>query len=137
MTKQVGKLLIKDVSSDAYLLMRRSDHPVFGADPDLPGGTLEDGETPEETTVREVYEEAGVNIEANTMKLLYNGADYSSHGTIYSLYYTELNERPEITISWEHSGYDWLSFEDLVEHCRAANDTFMHMVADSILKFRK
>ena len=42
--KKVAKLVIID-SDDKYLLMHRSDHPTFGVDPDLPGGTLEDDET--------------------------------------------------------------------------------------------
>ncbi len=32
--------------------MYRGDHPTFGIDPDLPGGTLEDGESNLETILR-------------------------------------------------------------------------------------
>lgn len=56
--KTVAKLVIAD-SDDKYLLMYRSDHPTFGIDPDLPGGTMVDDEDALETMTREVKEEAG------------------------------------------------------------------------------
>lgn len=53
--KKVAKLVMID-PNDKYLLMYRSEHPTFGNDPDLPGGTLEDGESVLETMLREVEE---------------------------------------------------------------------------------
>lgn len=90
MQKRVAKVLIHDLSSDEYLLLIRADHPHFPNDPDLPGGTVEDGESDETTA------------------------------------------KPHVTISWEHSGYAWVNAEKLVEKCRAAKDTYMHMVADNL-----
>ena len=129
--KKVAKLVIID-PDDTYLLMYRSDHPTFGTDPDLPGGTLEDDETLLETMLREVKEEAGIYIDANSTKMVYSGTDYSAHGTHYALFVTKLNARPTIVMSWEHSGYEWLSREDFIRRSMSANDTFMHMVADTV-----
>ena len=42
--KKVAKLVIVD-KDEKYLLMYRSNHPTFGNDPDLPGGTVEEGES--------------------------------------------------------------------------------------------
>jgi len=125
--KQVAKLIIID-NDNKYLLMHRSDHPVFGVDPDLPGGTLEEGEQPLETMIREVQEEAGIDIDAQQVHKLYQGTDYSTHGTEYSLYSVVVSERPNVTISWEHSSYEWLSREDFLIKIQSANDTYMHMV---------
>ena len=83
--KKVAKLVMVD-SDDKYLLMYRSDHPTFGVDPDLPGGTLEAGETTLETMLREVEEEIGVSVNADSAKEVYAGTDYSAHGTHYALY---------------------------------------------------
>jgi 8-oxo-dGTP pyrophosphatase MutT (NUDIX family) len=125
--KKVAKLVIVD-SRGKYLMMYRSNHPTFGNDPDLPGGTLEVGEESIDTMVREVLEEAGIQIDAANVQEMYAGTDYSTHGTHYSLYMTELVNTPEVVISWEHSGFEWLEYVPFLEKARSANDTYMHMV---------
>lgn len=129
--KKVAKLVIID-QNDKYLLMHRSDHPAFGVNPDLPGGTLEDDETLLETMLREVKEEAGVDIDANSIKEIYSGTDYSAHGTHYALFITKLNPRPPIVMSWEHSSYEWLDYDEFLKKSISAKDTFMHMVANTL-----
>ena len=128
---KVAKLLIID-SEGKYLLMHRSDHPRFGKDPDLPGGTLEDNETLLETILREVKEEAGLYIDASNVREIYSGTDYSAHGTYYSLFVSRLSYRPRIVMSWEHSSYEWLDKESFLEKSKDAKDTYMHMVHDTI-----
>jgi 8-oxo-dGTP pyrophosphatase MutT (NUDIX family) len=127
--KQVAKLLIID-SNDQHLLMYRSKHPRFGDDPDLPGGTLEEGELPLETMLREVYEEAGVIIDSKNAREVYGGTDYSTRKTHYSLFIAKVAERPNIVMSWEHSSYEWLDRDNFLEKAKNANDTYMHMVYD-------
>lgn len=130
--KMVAKLLMID-PEDKYLLMHRSDHPTFGKDPDLPGGTLEDGETLLETMLREVREEVGVTIDEKNVLEVYSGTDYSTHGTHYALFVSKLNVRPKITMSWEHSSYEWCERDEFIQKAGNANDTFMHMVSRVII----
>lgn len=127
--KKVAKLVIID-GQNKHLLMYRSNHPTFGNDPDLPGGTLEEGEVPLEAMIREVYEEAGITIDRATVREVYAGTDYSAHGTHYSLYVVELLETPEVLMSWEHASYEWLARDVFLEKAKSANDTYMHMVHD-------
>ena len=125
------KLAIVDADKN-YLMMWRSDHPTFGADPDLPGGTLEDGEDPLQTMVREVEEEIGVTIDSVQAHRLYDGTDYSKHGTRYVLYGVTVDKRPDVIMSWEHSDYKWLPKEEFIAIAKSANDTYMHMVASEL-----
>ena len=129
--KKVAKLIIVD-KNDNYLLLYRNNHPIFGNDPDLPGGTLEEGESTLETMIREVQEEIGVSIDGNKAKEIYMGLDYSAHGTQYSLFITKVDEQPEITMSWEHLSYEWLSRADFLSKIENAEDTYMHMVYDTL-----
>lgn len=128
---KVAKLVIID-NDDKYLLMHRSAHPIFGNDPDLPGGTLEDGELPIDTMVREVYEEAGIVVDEAAALKVYEGIDYSVHKTHYSLYVLKLDDRPKVVMSWEHSSYEWLDREKFLEKAKHSNDTYMHMVYQTL-----
>lgn len=129
--KQVAKLVVVD-NQDKYLMMYRSNHPVFGPDPDLPGGTLEDGEEPLQTMLREVLEEASLVVEPTSVELVYAGTEYSVHGTHYSLFKANVNTRPNIIMSWEHSAYEWLEHADFLAKAKSAKDTYMHMVHDAL-----
>lgn len=126
---KVAKLVLIDPKGH-LLMLERSNHPRFGNDPDLPGGTLEDGESLRETMVREVFEEIGAVVDGDAAKHLYGGTDYSAHGVHYALYALEVPKRPNVTLSWEHAGYEWLPKDEFVAKAAAANDTFMRMVHD-------
>lgn len=129
--KQVAKVLIID--NDGYhLLMTRSNHPTFSNDPDLPGGTIEEGEQVLEAALREVEEEAGILLNPTDIVHAFTGSSYSTHGTEHSLYIAHVAKRPAVAISWEHSSYTWVSQEEFLKQARAANDNYMHMVHDVI-----
>lgn len=129
--KAVAKLVMID-NDDNYLLMYRSDHPTYGIDPDLPGGTIEPGETVVGAMLREVEEEAGVSLAVSHVEEVYSGKEYSGSDTLYVLYTAMLDARPSITISWEHSSYEWISHADFIIKSKNARDTYMHMVSDII-----
>lgn len=80
--KKAAKLVLID-NDDKYLLMYHTDHPIFGADADLPGGTLDEGESALAGVIREVQEETGVVIEQ--AKEVYSGLEYSVNGIHFSL----------------------------------------------------
>lgn len=125
--KRVAKLVIIDNDSK-YLLLYRNAHPYFGDDPDLPGGTLEGDESLMQGMVREVYEEAGIEIADTGMQAIYEGTDYSTYDTHYALFVATFSSRPAIQMSWEHSAYEWLDRDEFLEKAKGANDTYMHMV---------
>lgn len=125
--KKVAKLVFID-KDDNYLMMYRSNHPMFGRDADLPGGAVEPGEEIKDALLRELQEEVGVTI--HEAQEVYAGFDYSTHGTHKSLFVAYVEERPKITISWEHSRYEWISRADFLRAAKHAKDDYMHMVHD-------
>ena len=127
--KQVAKIVLVD-SEGHYLLMQRNNHPTFGFDPDLPGGTMEEGEDSLQTLLREVGEEIGVELLPHEVTHRYTGDNYSRHGTVYHLYSARVLSRPEIIMSWEHASYEWLESAAFLAKAGDAKDTFMHMVHD-------
>jgi len=131
--KKVAKLVIID-KDKKYLLLYRNDHPVFGNDPDLPGGTLEGLESTLETMIREVQEEVGILVDKDAVEEIYSGVEYSTHGTSYSLFITQLIDRPTVNISWEHASYDWQGRASFLAKARGASDTYMHMVGETLTK---
>lgn len=109
-------------------MLWRSDHPTFPNDADLPGGVVEADENPEEAVVREVIEEAGVEVDEKELQKIYEGTELSPHGNNYHLYIINMDYRPDIVISWEHKSYKWLSREEFLEEAHNAADSYMHMV---------
>lgn len=132
MVFEVAKVLIKNRADGRYLILRRANHPRFGNDIDLPGGTVEPGETAVAAVTREVKEEISVTLAPDTLRHLYHGDEYSLHSTVYNLYATELLGAPTITLSWEHSSYVWLTRKELLAGCHGAADTYMQMVGDVV-----
>ena len=130
----VAKIIIID-ENNKYLLLKRSEHPRFPNDADLPGGGVEKDESTLQAVLREVLEEIGVSIDKDLVKKVYEGDEYSAHKTSYCLYIAQLPKRPQITISWEHSSFEWLNRNKFLERAQGAKDTYMHMVYD-VLKDR-
>lgn len=124
---EVAKVLIID-GRDRYLMLYRANHPYFGDDPDLAGGTIEAGELPAFAAVREVEEEIGIKISQAKLRLLYQGTEYSLSNAVISLYCVKLDVTPQIVLSWEHASYQWLSRETFLKEAKSANDSYMHMV---------
>jgi 8-oxo-dGTP pyrophosphatase MutT (NUDIX family) len=63
--------IIFDPTRTKVLLTRRSDNGLWC----LPGGAMEAGESVEETCVREVFEETGLNVKVNHPVGIYSNRD--------------------------------------------------------------
>lgn len=97
-----------------YLLIQRNPHDEDMAGFwEMPSGKAEFGETAEESLVREVFEEIGINISGLTRKIV-GISEYSSSKNNINKYSVQLNYLVEvptkelpISLSEEHINYAW------------------------------
>jgi 8-oxo-dGTP diphosphatase len=117
----------------SYLFLRRRDGRYLGGQWDIPGGTVEDGESPEHAAVRECFEETGFSVKCGELITHYTntdtkGRDLTFHTMTYQLNWNEEVEANEFKISEEeHDDAKWLRIEDalslpLVWHVRQTLD---------------
>jgi 8-oxo-dGTP pyrophosphatase MutT (NUDIX family) len=94
----------------------------------LPGGNADPGEGPEETVVREVREETGLDVEPVELVDAYElpaGTDYDPHGAITLVYRCE-QVGGDLALSHEGDALQWQAVADVPEwffdHERYARD---------------
>lgn len=72
MTGLVAAVIVHDKAARRVLVLQRGEHAKFGRGMwDLPVGKSEPGEPVTETAVRELYEETGLVVEAESLKLVH------------------------------------------------------------------
>lgn len=108
-------------TSDQIALIEKSRGPYTGM-LDLPGGSIEFGESPEETVIREVKEETGLNVtscvlsEAISTNFEYakNDGDYVLHhlGIIYNCYVQSVKVNTEGD-GLDSGGAGWYTFNSI------------------------
>tara|TARA_R110001592_G_scaffold188358_3_gene433510 strand:+ start:14617 stop:15030 length:414 start_codon:yes stop_codon:yes gene_type:complete len=94
------------------LFHRNRCHGTF----DIPKGTIDPGETPLQTAIREAKEEAGYDITEDKIK---SGPWTSRFLTVWL---AEVSSDPVITPNpcngiIEHDGYSWIAIDDLLINC--------------------
>lgn len=70
------------IQGDQVLLMKREDFEVWS----LPGGEIEDGESPAQTALREVLEETGLTIQLTRLVGLYTTPQWTSVNTTNAVF---------------------------------------------------
>jgi len=104
-------ILIKD---GKILLLLRSDKSrwmpgVYGP----PGGHIDPGESPKQAAVRETYEESGLTVKSADLELLVQRTKHD-FGMVY-YYITDKFTGSGVTLSYEHKGFSWASWEKMQE----------------------
>lgn len=114
------KAIIRRKTDGKYLVLQGSkweERPDRSQKPDLPGGIVEAGESMEAGCAREIQEEINVTIAPNDLLLVYahtylSDTDRASINKL--IYFVELDSSPEITLSWEHENYTWLTADEVL-----------------------
>lgn len=85
---------------------------------DFPKGNREQGETKKETALREIEEETGIT------DLVFNDFEKTIHyvyrrdtQTIFKevTFFLAESKEKKVTLSWEHQGFQWLSYEKALD----------------------
>jgi len=112
MVKHVSAAII--VNGDKILIAQRGPKYKLEFKWEFPGGGIEDGETPEECIVREIFEE--LNIKIRVDKFFDQSFYEYPHAQILLLAYIATWVSGEITLNDEHIGYRWVTVEELADY---------------------
>jgi bis(5'-nucleosidyl)-tetraphosphatase len=92
---------------------------------DFPKGAVEKGETEEQAARREIREETGLKIDSfvpnfrRTIDYHYRRSEGLSHKQV--VFFLARTDRKDVKISFEHSGYDWLTLDQALKRLTFEN----------------
>lgn len=121
--ESVAKVLVVNENEQALILTlgEHKQQPEKSFKPDLPGGMVDPGESELAAVVRELQEETGIITSPDAYTLVYTKTQFytSEHKSVTKLLYLlHLNSTPAVTLSWEHSNYEWVSLDELKKDSR-------------------
>lgn len=105
-TKSVWVILQYD---DEVLLLKRSKKSNNPKLWNFPGGGIEKNETAKKSAVREVKEEAGIDIKVQD--LIFTERQVTNERVMY-FYTVFLERKPDVKLNKESSDFKWLKWED-------------------------
>lgn len=125
--EKVVKCIIK--YGDKYLILRRATNTPGEGSWDLPGGHLEEGETPLEGIKREVFEETSLRLKNIKSKKMVTVKDeqgdtrtqiYTADAVNDAVYLSPSDENRQKFAYWnkpqpEHSEFKWVKYQDQLE----------------------
>jgi DNA polymerase len=106
-----GGFVYRKTSNNVLLLFLVSENNEL----DIPKGHIEKNERTEETAKREIKEETGLDVDfvpyfkEHTEYFFYRGKERTFKRVVFFLAKTN---RRDVRVSYEHSGYKWLNFEE-------------------------
>lgn len=106
MNSQGAFAIIINNEKNKILLVKRKDYPIW----DLPGGTIESGESAEEAVVRETIEESGYITKGHQKIGEYNRVHFND---IQHIFLTEIVGGKEIKNGEETSEIKWFNLNQL------------------------
>jgi 8-oxo-dGTP pyrophosphatase MutT (NUDIX family) len=99
-----------------YLILKRSQDKDFESGVwECGTGRVDQGENFSQALRREMWEELGVDIQIEFIigtTHFYRGEKIPANEMIGIFYYCSIDDPEKIKVSWEHSEYRWVTYED-------------------------
>jgi molecular chaperone GrpE len=122
------KLALYDPETKKFLLLK-ANKPTGNEDPkkyatfwttyfpwDLPGGRIENDETVAEGLQRDVVEEIGEAVQYSLEDIVHSEHMEYIDGPVYATFTLGLYQGGDITLSEEHSEYQWMTSDEVANH---------------------
>jgi len=98
-----------------------------------PGGGADKGETPKQAAVRETFEESGLRIRPDDLKLLIQRTKHD-FGMIY-FYITDKFSGEGVALSHEHSAFSWVDMKRIDELDTTFQPSELAIIKNYLLSF--
>lgn len=132
MTLLVAAVIVHDPATNRVVLLQRSENAKFAQGMwDLPVGKSEPGEPITETAVRELYEETGLTVKPESLKVAHiihgSWGVESSNGFLTVVFAThEWTGEPENREPYKHSQVRWVDVNTIPKDFVETTDSALH-----------
>ncbi len=113
-TRYVANTVVVHRPTGRVLVMTRAADDTYRPSlPDLPGGKVDPGETMHEGAARELFEEAGIRLEPESLTLVFAQTSFPEVGrhigmNSIDLLFVAFVASEHVVLSEEHSAYEWV-----------------------------
>ena len=113
----VAKVVVVNDEGKILLLKRSETDVRRPLEWDIPGGHTDENELAEEAAVRETKEEAGIDVHARNLQLVYAVSDVVQNdlNVTWLFFVAHMQGTPAITLSKEHSEHSWKTLDEVIE----------------------
>lgn len=115
MFRVVSKAVVVNSEGEILLLRRSNTDTRRPNEWDLPGGHMDEGESPAQAAARETAEEAGIQVAQDAMRLAFAMTEFiEGFGSITWLFHIVHTHAQNVSLSREHSEFAWVTLEQAI-----------------------
>jgi molecular chaperone GrpE len=113
----VKAVIVRD-EKDVLLLKRSKDSVIFPGKYDLPGGSVENGETLQEAMLREIEEETGIQVEIGPILYAFDfmkdGKEKDDIGHGKGVRFIAFYKSGEVKLNEENETFQWMDIDEAI-----------------------